>query len=101
MEQGSSKVYETTLENAKEITGKRRDGNTVRLIDNAIQILFRGKVCVCLDYHEMGSNRRVNQDLFKQILYRLEREFNLDIKRVRIDRNKLEIELLPFEDWSD
>ena len=101
MVQSSSKVYETTLENAKEITGSRRDGNTVRLIDNAIQILFRGKVCICLDHHERGRNRRANQDLFKQILYRLEREFNLDSKRVRIDKNKLEIELLPFEEWSD
>ena len=94
MEQSSNKVYETTLENAKEITGRRRDGNTVRLIDNAIQILFRGKVCVCLDHHEMGRNKNANKDLFKQVLYRLEREFNIDGKRVRVDRNKLEIELL-------
>lgn len=49
---GSTKVYETTLENASKITSIRRDGNTTRLIDNAIQILFSGKVCICLDHHD-------------------------------------------------
>lgn len=80
---------ETTLENAKEITRYRRDGNTTRLIDNAIQILFRGKVCVCLDHYEMGRNRNANRDL-----YRLSSEFNLSTKEVRVDINKLEIELI-------
>ncbi len=85
---------ETTLENAKEITRYRRDGNTTRLIDNAIQILFRGKVCVCLDHYEMGRNRNANRDLFEKILHRLSSEFNLSTKEVRVDINKLEIELI-------
>ena len=84
---------ENTLEKMQDkITYRRRDGNTTRLIDNAIQILFSGKICVVLDHHEWGKSRMANKHLFDQILRRLEIEHRwmLESKRVKIDKNKFE-----------
>jgi len=96
MQQSSSKVFETTLENAKGITSKRRDGNTTRLIDNAIQIIFQGKVCICLDHHEYGLNRKANKNLFEGILLRLsvEHSYLVRQKLIKADKDRLFIELL-------
>jgi len=87
---------ETTLENAV-LTRRRRDGNTTRLIDNAIRILFEGKVCVCLDHHEMGDNKIENKRLFESVLRRLnlEHPWLFSDKSVYFDKSKLEISLRP------
>jgi hypothetical protein len=84
----------TTFEGMEgKITPRRRDGNTTRLVDNAIQILFRGDICVVLDHHEWGRNHRANKNLFDAILERLHREhrFIFEQRRVKIDRGNLEI----------
>lgn len=93
--ESSNKVYETTLENAKNITYNRRDGNTIRLVDNAIQILFSQKVCVVLDHHKMGRDRNMNLHLAKQILRRLYSEHNIEGEMLIFDKNKITIELHP------
>ena len=88
---------ENTLEKIQDkITSRRRDGNTTRLIDNAIQILFSGKICVVLDHHECGRKRMVNKHLFDRILRRLEIEHRgmLESKRVKIDKNNFEFSLV-------
>lgn len=85
---------ENTLQNmVGKITSRRRDGNTTRLVDNAIQILFSGKICVVLDHHEHGTNRLANKHLFTQILRRLEIEHRwvFENKRIKIDKDKFEI----------
>jgi len=95
--EASSVKRVTTLENMLDrITYRRRDGNTVRLIDNAIQILFSGDICVVLDHHEMGRNSKANKHLFDQILRRLEVEHRwvLEQKRVKLDKNRLEIRIV-------
>lgn len=97
---GRDKEYESTLTNMYEfITHDRRDGNSTRLVDNAIQILYDDKVCLVRDHHEMGSNRQANQYLMDMILRRLSSEHNLAAliaeDRIRIDHNKLEIEFKP------
>jgi hypothetical protein len=87
----------TTLEGMiNQITYQRRDGNTTRLVDNAIQILFSGDICVVLDHHEMGRNHKANKHLFDQILRRLEVEHRwvLEQKRVMIDKKRLEIRIV-------
>jgi hypothetical protein len=95
--ESSSLKRVTTLEGMLDkITYKRRDGNTTRLVDNAIQILFNGDICVVLDHHEMGRNSKANKHLFDAILKRLEVEHRwfFEQKRVKIDKNRLEIRLV-------
>jgi hypothetical protein len=87
----------TTIEGMLEkITYNRRDGNTTRLIDNAIQIIFNGDICVVLDHHEMGRNRKANKHLFESIIRRLQIEHSYIFvqKRVKIDHNRFEIRLI-------
>ena len=78
------------------ITHRRRDGNSLRLVDNAIQILYDGKICVVEDHYQMGRDRTINRFLFDLIIKRLYSEHNLseliDKDMIRIDNNKLEIE---------
>jgi hypothetical protein len=89
----------STLEGmADRLTDRRRDGNTTRLIDNAIQILFRGDICVVRDHCDDGNNDHANLDLFERILKRLESEHGLAITlktyKIEADKNALEIKLV-------
>jgi hypothetical protein len=61
------------------ITNKRRDGNTIRIIDNVIQILFSGKMCQVHDHYRENriGIQACNRQLAKLILDRLKREHNL------------------------
>jgi hypothetical protein len=83
------------------VTFRRRDGNLTRLIDNAIQIIFRGDVCVVKDHHgldygvDADGARRVDKFLFDSILNRLRSEHSWDFDSVVFDRIKLEIYLKP------
>lgn len=52
----------------------RRSGNTTRLVDNCIQIIFSGHVCVCEDHWEYGKNRLANKNLFERVLDRINKE---------------------------
>jgi len=76
----------------------RRSGNTIRQIDAAIQLLYNGYIVEVKDHWENGKNKRANIGLFLSILKRLECEHNLngliEENKIRIDRNKCEIELL-------
>lgn len=63
----------STLEGFTVVYG-RRVGNTVRLIDHAIQLLFSGKAIVCCDHYKNGAHDLANKDLFYRILDRLHRE---------------------------
>jgi len=80
------------------ISPKRKYGNSTRQIDKAIQDLFNGYTVVVEDHHDTGKNRQSNILLYERILDRLELEHNLyiliDNKIIRIDRNKLELELI-------
>ncbi len=55
----------------------RRCGNSTRLVDKAIQILFSGKICIVKDHHEHGYNVCSNEDLLRRILQRLEIEHKI------------------------
>lgn len=95
--ESSNKKKVTTLENPNlRTTNIRRDGNTTRCVDNAIQILFEGNICVVLDPFEYGRNKNANRHLFERILERLNFEHNYLFvqKMVHIDKQKLEIYLL-------
>jgi hypothetical protein len=101
------KTKQSTLTSV-ELRPGRRNGNTTRQIDRAIDIIFSpGEICKVLDHAESGMNKNANEDLFNRICKRLELEHKVKIIErkylekntfyvgyVSIDKNKLEIELL-------
>lgn len=98
---GRSKEVISTLEWTDGLTSisiNRRDGNTTRSIDKAIQIIFKGFICVCLDPHMNGLNDVANNYLFQKVIRRLTFEHNLNYlvkeNRIKIDKDKLTIELI-------
>ncbi len=93
------KEMQSTLEGMEgQLDYHRRMGNSIRQVDNAIQILYSGKICVVRDHWEDGTHERANLHLFDMILRRLECEHYLSKlvkdKKIRIDKSRLEIELL-------
>ena len=70
------------------ILSGRRMGNTTRLIDYAIQIIFSGETVVIKDHHESGKNYSENKRLFDLIVRRLEIEHPGAIGKGRIMINR-------------
>ena len=56
----------------------RRSGNTTRLVDRAIQIIFNGDTCLVEDHYKNGEDKRLNKYLFYKILDRLDSEHSLE-----------------------
>ena len=75
-------------------SSKRRDGNTTRIIDNAIQIIFNGDICVCEDN---ADYKGANRNLFKRILKRIYNEVLVEDEDLEIDKVKLEISIKPWQ----
>jgi hypothetical protein len=65
--------YVSTLTHFRQTPG-RRMGNTTRLADLAIQLLFEGKNVLCRDHHEWGANHDANKRLFDIVMWRLHQE---------------------------
>ena len=80
-----------------EAIAKRRCGNTTRLVDRAIQILFSGKICIYLDHKDNGGDRQTNGYLLKKILRRLEIEHSIKKEYLIIDKEKQEVEIIPYK----
>jgi hypothetical protein len=86
---------ETTLENFNgKLTNDRRDGNSTRIIDHAVQIIFNQKICVVQDHWQNGRHDEANKDLFRRILDRCYREH-----RYLFNEKKLEFSTLKLEIW--
>lgn len=64
------------------ITNIRRDGNTTRVIDNAIQLLFKHGSISVQDHH---LNYTAGRELFFKILRRLENEHPSVYKNLKTD----------------
>jgi len=81
------RIISTLDDSALILTSKRRDGNSCRLVDKAIQIILSGDICVVEDHHEMGRNVKANRDLLRKIYQRLENEHKYLIldKKILID----------------
>lgn len=71
----------------------RRSGNTTRLIDAAIQILFDGNACVVRDHYKAGLDRDANMMLFRKITERLRREhaISFEFGNLGVDLNDMVI----------
>lgn len=75
----------------------RRVGNTTRIIDNAIQLLFAGHIVEASDHHHSDDARSY---VFRKILDRLSMQFRFQLERdYLIDTKKFAIMLKP-ELWS-
>jgi len=62
-------------------TEERRSGNTTRIINNAIKLLFSNKgnpmEVICVDHFKSGQWKAANKHIFERIIQRIEREHNL------------------------
>lgn len=77
----------STLEGmAKSLSPYRQKGNSTKLIDNAIQIILSGHICVVEDHWEMGKNQKANQNLFDRIINRFENEHGM----IQLDKKRKE-----------
>lgn len=77
------------------IVSDRRAGNTTRIVDNAIQLLFEGECIRCEDHH---NTRKSHCDLFVLV----ERRMNLEHPRVKLqmDSQKLLMKI-KRDGWPD
>ena len=76
-----------TLDKFTDYTYGRGTGNTTRLVDHTIQILFEGKECLILDHHEFGNNIAANEILLKKILRRLDIEHDMSPRKGNVSVN--------------
>lgn len=61
----------------------RRMGNTTRIIDSIIQLLFTTNTIILIrDHCQNGTHDKANKDLFKRILKRLQSEHNITFSKV-------------------
>ena len=68
----------------------RRVGNTTRLVDHSIQLLFTWRVIACHDQYNDGRHREANKRLFDLIIKRLREHPGLD---VGFDKTRLIIQI--------
>lgn len=95
MMENFNRNYVSTLDGMEDkITSTRRDGNSTRLVDNAIQIIFSGDICVVKDHVNGGEHIESNKLLFDRILRRImvEHQF-IDRTQLYASKNRLEIGL--------
>lgn len=87
------KTVNTLTDIADKITEIRRDGNTTRVIDNAIQLLFKHGSISVTDHH---LNYTAGRDLFFKILRRMKSEhphikLKTDMGIISIDNEEVEL----------
>lgn len=81
----------STLENFKGLSYGRATGNTTRLVDHAIQLLFEGKIIIVYDAWENGNHEQANKYLFERIIKRMNFEHsNVNLK---VDKKRLTIQI--------
>lgn len=73
----------------------RRAGNTTRIIDNAIQILFEEGEVLIRDHHYTGDKEQ-NNYIFDKVLKRLNSEHPQWIEKLEIDKNYYTIKFKSF-----
>ena len=74
------------------ISRERRDGNTIRVVDNAIQLLFKHRAIIVEDHTKHHS---ANKMVFFMVLRRLEEEHHLYSNvNLKVNNNRLTIELI-------
>jgi hypothetical protein len=64
----------SSLESFEGDRGSRRSGNSTRLVDHCIDMIFSGKVCLIADHYKEGNDIEMNVILFNKVLSRLKFE---------------------------
>ena len=76
---------------------ERQSGNSTRLIDSSIRILFEEGIVIATDHYRNGTDRAANRNLFYKVLGRLRLEHNINEliiqKKLFIDEERLTISL--------
>jgi hypothetical protein len=54
--------------------GGRRNGNSTRLVDHCINMIFSGQACLISDHYKRGTDMEMNVILFNKVLSRLKFE---------------------------
>jgi hypothetical protein len=83
-------LLDAALDN-KMLSMGRATGNSTRMIDLAIQMLFDGFVVEVRDHHEYGKSQRANENLYRRILSRFSAEHSGT--PLEVDKQKFEISL--------
>ena len=82
----------STLDNFNKFSYGRATGNSTRLIDHAIQLLFDGNIVIVEDAWENGTHEKANKDLFYRIIKRMNFEHS-NIKMI-INRKELSLKII-------
>lgn len=86
--------YISSLSNVK-ITKGRRQGNTTRIINNAIELLFKGYTVKVEDH---SNHPYADKQLLRLIKDRLVREFSLEEKDINVNNNGNLLLTLNFDE---
>lgn len=87
---GSNRILESSMSNFKEVEHGRRVGNTTRLIDHIIQLLFKGKIVRMVDHYDSPQS---NKRLLDLVMKRLGNEHYIDISLVIVNYSELTVSL--------
>lgn len=83
----------------------RQSGQTTRIIDRAIQDLFKGKTVQVIDHYKHGQDGQANRLLYEKILGRLHMEhsgvtLDIDYKQghyaIKLDKQSVVERLVDF-----
>lgn len=88
----------SSLTDDVEIRKGRRVGNTTRIIDNIIQLLFDDKIVHIQDHYgnDKESSNRADEHLLQQLLKRMEFQFHLSVGQgIDLDKKNMLIRLTP------
>lgn len=79
----SKRLIKTSLDGIEHlITTKRRDGNSTRIVDNAIQLLYKGYIVQIIDHHPVS-----NIYLLRKVMKRIENEHSWMLEETKEKKN--------------
>lgn len=81
----------STLDGFENLKSRRCSGNTTRLVDHAIQLLFEGKIVIVRDAWEYGRHKQANEHLFERIIKRM--SFEHGHVELKINRRELTLQI--------
>lgn len=93
-------MIKSTLNKFEDIRPGRQTGNTTRMIDHAIQMIFQDGGCIVEDHWMDGNSKSANKNFMFRILDRLSNEHNIqhliDTDKLIIDKDKMEIRFFKY-----
>ncbi len=92
------KELKDSLESFATGSFSRRSGNSTRLIDHTIQLLFSGYRVIVKDHYEGGESFALNLRLYKKIIKRIQMEHLHLLENHKLvstnDNDQIEMEIL-------